>query len=276
MARTKKTTRAQPYDKLDLFRPASEGRSLHDDANKFYREVMQLATPISKRYLPKSKDVIQAILDVPRANNINQILFDLHASSIEDLWPGNKDPPPDFVGILWNAVHKAWEGQQDKQTESPTSKVDSIVLPSKPAVLQHAALEFSSKPSSLEGNSKPSAAQGKDLATASEGNSEATASEPYTMDFIIDQDNHIMLPMEDYFPHLQDRGVEISKKKRPKNMFIPKVTNTRNRVSLGYPKLHELSSSLYDIMKGHEKTFSKIPKNKCNVITRIAKWLFDN
>ena len=66
-----------------------------------------------------------------QANNINQILFDLHASSIEDLWPGNADPPPDFVGILWNAVHKAWEGQQDKQTESPTSKVDSIVLPSK-------------------------------------------------------------------------------------------------------------------------------------------------
>ena len=81
----------QPYVEADLHRPADEGRSLHDDANKFYREVMKLKTPITQRKQPKSKELIEAILNKPRSNELNDILFDLHGTPKEDLWPGNHD-----------------------------------------------------------------------------------------------------------------------------------------------------------------------------------------
>ena len=97
----------QPYVKADLNRPADEGTSLHDDANKFYREVMKLKAPITRRKLPKNKQVVESILNNPRCNELNDILLDLHARPKEDLWPGNQDPPPDFIGVLWDAVHTA-------------------------------------------------------------------------------------------------------------------------------------------------------------------------
>ena len=37
---------ADPYTRDDLYRPADEGRSLHDDASRFYRDVMGLETPV--------------------------------------------------------------------------------------------------------------------------------------------------------------------------------------------------------------------------------------
>ena len=85
-----------------------------------------------------------------------------------------------------------------------------------------------------------------------------------------------MINMDQYLPLLQDRGVEIPRGRRPKNMYVRKLANMKNKVMLGYPKLYELSSWLYDVMKDNQTTFSKLPKNKCNVITRIGKWLFDN
>ena len=39
-------TTPNPYSLYDLQRPSDEGRSLHDDANLFYRQVMHLQTRI--------------------------------------------------------------------------------------------------------------------------------------------------------------------------------------------------------------------------------------
>ena len=78
MVRTKQTRKAQPYDELDLFRPATEGRSLHDDANLFYREIMEIETPINPNNLPKSKDVQKAILQIPREKKL-PIFFSIYS-----------------------------------------------------------------------------------------------------------------------------------------------------------------------------------------------------
>ena len=256
MVRTKQTRKAQPYDELDLFRPATEGRSLHDDANSFYREIMEIETPINPNNLPKSKDVQKAILQIPREKKITDILFNLFASEPKELWPKSTDPPGDFIGVLWHAVRKAWEGENELPPKSPEKEGDSV----------------NTKVSSVALANKPPPPAGKE---ASQECTVAKKNEPYTLQFMTDKDNSIMLPMEVYFPLLQDRGQEISKKKRPKNMFIPKTANM-NRASLGYVRLHELSTKLYDIMKDNADTFCRIPKNKCNVITRIARWLYDN
>ena len=106
--------------------------------------------------------------------------------------------------------------------------------------------------------------------------SKGVSTQPFTLQYILNKNNEFMINMDEYFTLMQDRGVEIARGRRPKNMFVPKVANMKNRVIKGYPKLHELSSWLYDVMKENPITFSKLPKNKCNVIARIGKWLFDN
>ena len=43
---------AQPYTKDDKMRPGDEGRSLHDDANRFARVFMAVSTPIPTNSRP--------------------------------------------------------------------------------------------------------------------------------------------------------------------------------------------------------------------------------
>ena len=51
----------KPYTNDDLFREASEGRSLHDDCSKFYRKVMGLVTPLSESIQPTVNEIGKAI-----------------------------------------------------------------------------------------------------------------------------------------------------------------------------------------------------------------------
>ena len=41
-------TMSKPYSKEDMFRPSSEGRSLHDDLSKILREALHFKTPVQQ------------------------------------------------------------------------------------------------------------------------------------------------------------------------------------------------------------------------------------
>ena len=51
----------EPYTAEDLWRESSEGRSLHDDANLFYRDVMGLTIPIKSTEQPSVLQIEAAI-----------------------------------------------------------------------------------------------------------------------------------------------------------------------------------------------------------------------
>ena len=188
---------------------------------------------------------------------MNDILFDLHGTPKEDLWSGNQDPPPDFIGVLWLAVHKAWKDQPGMSKKNNADEVDR-------------------SKSQLVSKEKPHPPSTKISVDKLNDVSKGVSTQPFTLQYILNKNNEFMINMDEYFTLMQDRGVEIARGRRPKNMYVPKVANMKNRVIKGYPKLHELSSWLYDVIKDNPITFSKLPKNKCNVITRIGKWLFDN
>ena len=54
-------TKPSLYTSEDVFREPSEGRSLHDDANLFYRKVMGLETPIKAVTQPTINEIHDAI-----------------------------------------------------------------------------------------------------------------------------------------------------------------------------------------------------------------------
>ena len=52
----------QPYTKDDMFRePDTIGRSLHEDACRFYRKVMGLSTPIDQQTQPSLIEITESI-----------------------------------------------------------------------------------------------------------------------------------------------------------------------------------------------------------------------
>ena len=94
-----------PFQENDLF----EGRKLHDLANDFFRKKMSLKTPLGGSAgdpIPKSKPV-QAILksvDFEKEKDLQQLVADLQATSIETLWPGFMSQPPNHIGILHHCI----------------------------------------------------------------------------------------------------------------------------------------------------------------------------
>ena len=59
-------------------------RSFHNDAAKFFREVMKLKTPIQANNTPKCSAVREALLSVPREQAMTDMLFDM-SEQIEGL-----------------------------------------------------------------------------------------------------------------------------------------------------------------------------------------------
>ena len=39
-----------PYSEADMFRPADEGRSLHDDLNRFFSQALYMQTPVKEGF----------------------------------------------------------------------------------------------------------------------------------------------------------------------------------------------------------------------------------
>ena len=76
MSFTSKSSKSQPYVEADLYCPADEGRSLHDDVGHFFRVVYKIPPNTTKA---KAK-----LIGVPQVSGADHIItMDLHASQIQ-------------------------------------------------------------------------------------------------------------------------------------------------------------------------------------------------
>ena len=93
VARSIQSVGAVPYTKEDLFREASEGRSLHDDASRFYREVMGLETPVSKEAQPSVSAITDAIEAKVKSDDLCKwtIVYSLFLTNRNELFPPQDD-----------------------------------------------------------------------------------------------------------------------------------------------------------------------------------------
>ena len=116
---------AEPFIKDDMERPADEGRSLHDLANKFYRDKMGLAIPLAKQ--PKSA-VVQKALKELKANKADevfyQLLIDLQATPFVDLFGEEQEQhPPTAIGVLHHAANAIKPPSTDSSTKRKKGRV---------------------------------------------------------------------------------------------------------------------------------------------------------
>ena len=93
---------------------------------------------------------------------------------------------------------------------------------------------------------------------------------------LTDNENGIMLDENTYFTLLQDPGFSISKKKRPQKCYIVKCNDPLKKTTMAYTKIYVIASRYYEILKENTTVFTKIPKNKSQIITRVCKWILDN
>ena len=95
-----------PFTEHDLQRPADEGRSLHDEVSEFLRVKVGVATPITPRNMPKSSIIAKAFRTITtEEKRFQQLLADLQATQVQDLWPGADGPPATKEGVTWHAAH---------------------------------------------------------------------------------------------------------------------------------------------------------------------------
>ena len=100
---------AIPYTNGDLFREASEGRSLHDDCSKFYRQVMGLVTPLKDSTQPTVDEIGTAIEKNVARDDLSMwtIVYSLFQTERSALWPDG-DLLNHSMGMLWRAC-KSYE-----------------------------------------------------------------------------------------------------------------------------------------------------------------------
>ena len=99
-------TKANPFTIQDLQRPADEGRSLHDEVSEFFRSKMGVSTPITSSNIPRSRQVAEAFTKIgENEERFKQLLVDLQATKLHDLWPGHDGPPPTKEGVAWHAAN---------------------------------------------------------------------------------------------------------------------------------------------------------------------------
>ena len=105
-----KDNEPQPYTKGDMFREPGTGRSLHDDACRFYREVMGLATPINHAAQPSLTEISQSIDKKVEKDDLRmwEIIYSLNLTEKESLW-SEGDDLGSSVGLLWGAC-KSYRG----------------------------------------------------------------------------------------------------------------------------------------------------------------------
>ena len=116
----------RPYSHDKLYNAEDPSlRNLHDDVNKFYREVMQLKTPLTQNSLPKCREVKEALVDTPRSNIINKILCDIRATTLKSLWPDSTQVPGNAIGVLWKAVSEVIPGVADEDIALASNPIDN-------------------------------------------------------------------------------------------------------------------------------------------------------
>ena len=82
-----------PYCADDLYRPASEGRSLHDDACHFYQKAMGLSTPLGDlSVLEVVVKVIRLVTSDTNDRRSSSMIHDLRDTVAFVLWPDGVAP----------------------------------------------------------------------------------------------------------------------------------------------------------------------------------------
>ena len=116
------------YSKADLFAEPESG-SIHEDANSFYREVMNLKTPLKGGDI-NIKKLREAISKITLASPHYDFLSKLHRSPWKEMWPEKdfKKPPDNFIGKLWLGVRDSFKSDKSdnvaKRTDVTHSKED--------------------------------------------------------------------------------------------------------------------------------------------------------
>ena len=95
---------ADPYTRDDLYRPADEGRSLHDDASRFYRDVMGLETPVMKSSQPDHGAICEALEYKVQKDDLPiwTIVYSMFQTERAALW-STDDRLDHSAGIFWRA-----------------------------------------------------------------------------------------------------------------------------------------------------------------------------
>ena len=100
-------TMSKPYSKEDMFRPSSEGRSLHDDLSKFLREALHFKTPVQQ--VLNSKELASYIRKLSDKDKLThkQFIFDMKATKSIDLWPETDGLPSSKCNFtsMWRAIN---------------------------------------------------------------------------------------------------------------------------------------------------------------------------
>ena len=120
---------ASPYKEDDLYRPADEGRSLHDDARDFYQEIMGLQSPITIHNIPSLDTITKSFQEMPKNySKHHKFLINLMATDQKDLWPNKNYIPKTKEGMLFNAAKKMVKGSIGRAvTPSPTQDFTNVV-----------------------------------------------------------------------------------------------------------------------------------------------------
>ena len=208
-------------------------RSFHNDAAKFFREVMKLKTPIQANNTPKCSAVRQALLSVPRDQAMTDMLFDISVTPCSNLWPGENRPPPIATGVLWQAV-------QDVFTSPGKTVADA----------------------DTEGDD--------DSEDLQKTNADKVLAE------LTSKEKGILMDENTYFTLLQDPGFSISKKKRPQKCHIVKCNDPLKKSTMAYTKIYVIAQRYHEILSENTSVFTKLPKNKSQILTRVCKWILDN
>jgi len=160
-------TEPAPYTNEDMFREPGTGRSLHDDANSFYRKVMGLAIPIKAVAQPTIDSIHDAIKSKVSKTDycMWSIIYGLQLSQLKELWPGAATSPQNSMGKLWVACRNygaaAMRFHHAENVQNMSQKA-GVVTPSKrssvhspPKVLEKSCTSTSSA-KKLKSNSQNS------------------------------------------------------------------------------------------------------------------------
>lgn len=122
---------AQPYTKDDKMRPADEGRSLHDDVNRFARVFLGVDTPIPTDARPPKAAEFETAMRKVVTNEGDQdaeeldfgkrLIRDLQATFCEDLFDG-ATPDASIIGCAWAGAYKLSGGNPLKPKKKSSKK----------------------------------------------------------------------------------------------------------------------------------------------------------
>ena len=114
------TTPSCPYKPEELFNSEENknSRNVHNDVNKYMRNVMGVPTPITKETCPSLDAIKDSIMNTAKDSAMNKILFDLRETSPKVLFPESNGVPSDTtIGRLYQAVIACIPEDNENETQ---------------------------------------------------------------------------------------------------------------------------------------------------------------